>query len=256
MEWADELAARVSGPQVVNDSKTPSGTVHVGSLRGPVILDVITRALRAAGHETTLLYGVDDLDPDGCPGAPDARRHRDGDGPPAGPHPRPGGRRARVVRAAPRAALHRHVRRPRRLSGSLLLDVRALRGGRHGSVHPDRARQGGDGARGLPARRQRPPPGHLAPGLGDLPELRAGRDHHRHAVGRREGLLRMPAGSREVGSRLRRERLDLAVRRRGEAALEPRMGGPVVAVRRDDRAERQGSRDGRRLSRPLRGDRA
>jgi lysyl-tRNA synthetase class 1 len=62
MEWADELAAKVSGPQVVNDSKTPSGTVHVGSLRGPVILDVITRALRAAGHETTLLYGVDDLD--------------------------------------------------------------------------------------------------------------------------------------------------------------------------------------------------
>jgi lysyl-tRNA synthetase class 1 len=63
VEWADELAARVSGPQVVNDSKTPSGTVHVGSLRGPVILDVITRALRTAGHETTLLYGVDDLDP-------------------------------------------------------------------------------------------------------------------------------------------------------------------------------------------------
>ena len=63
MDWADELAARVSGPQVVNDSKTPSGTVHIGSLRGPVILDVITRALRASGHETTLLYGVDDLDP-------------------------------------------------------------------------------------------------------------------------------------------------------------------------------------------------
>ncbi|HSO30197.1 MAG TPA: lysine--tRNA ligase [Candidatus Sulfomarinibacteraceae bacterium] len=62
MDWADELAARVSGPQVVNDSKTPSGTVHVGSLRGPVILDVITRALRSAGHPTTLLYGVDDLD--------------------------------------------------------------------------------------------------------------------------------------------------------------------------------------------------
>jgi len=63
MDWADELAARVSGPQVVNDSKTPSGTVHVGSLRGPVILDVITRALRANDHETTLLYGVDDMDP-------------------------------------------------------------------------------------------------------------------------------------------------------------------------------------------------
>ena len=65
MDWADELAARVRdrGPQVVNDSKTPSGTVHVGSLRGPVILDVIVRALRRAGNETTLLYGVDDMDP-------------------------------------------------------------------------------------------------------------------------------------------------------------------------------------------------
>ncbi len=63
MDWADELAASVEGAQVVNDSKTPSGTVHVGSLRGPVILDVITRALRARGLETTLLYGVDDLDP-------------------------------------------------------------------------------------------------------------------------------------------------------------------------------------------------
>jgi lysyl-tRNA synthetase, class I len=65
VDWADELAERVrdAGPQVVNDSKTPSGTVHVGSLRGPVILDAITRALRANGIATTLLYGVDDMDP-------------------------------------------------------------------------------------------------------------------------------------------------------------------------------------------------
>jgi lysyl-tRNA synthetase class 1 len=63
MDWADELAASVSGPQVVNDSKTPSGTVHVGSLRGPVILDVIVRALRANGTQTSYLYGVDDMDP-------------------------------------------------------------------------------------------------------------------------------------------------------------------------------------------------
>ena len=62
-DWADDLAASVSGPQVVNDSKTPSGTVHVGSLRGPVILDVIVRALRKRGVPTTLLYGVDDMDP-------------------------------------------------------------------------------------------------------------------------------------------------------------------------------------------------
>jgi len=63
MDWADELAASVTGPQVVNDSKTPSGTVHVGSLRGPVLVDVIARALRANAIETTFLYGVDDLDP-------------------------------------------------------------------------------------------------------------------------------------------------------------------------------------------------
>ena len=63
MYWADELASAVEGPQVVNDSKTPSGTVHVGSLRGPVVLDVISRALRDRGVPTTLLYGVDDMDP-------------------------------------------------------------------------------------------------------------------------------------------------------------------------------------------------
>jgi lysyl-tRNA synthetase class 1 len=63
MDWADELAASVTGPQVINDSKTPSGTVHVGSLRGPVLLDVIVRAMRARGLEITYLYGVDDMDP-------------------------------------------------------------------------------------------------------------------------------------------------------------------------------------------------
>src|SRR3954467_5388943 len=62
-DWADELAANVTGPQVVNDSKTPSGTVHGGSLRGPIPLGVLARALRARTVETTYPYGVDDLDP-------------------------------------------------------------------------------------------------------------------------------------------------------------------------------------------------
>jgi lysyl-tRNA synthetase class 1 len=61
--WADEIAASASGPQVVNDSKTPSGTVHVGSLRGPVVVDTIARALRASSVPVELRYGVDDLDP-------------------------------------------------------------------------------------------------------------------------------------------------------------------------------------------------
>jgi lysyl-tRNA synthetase class 1 len=65
MDWADELAAEAEAtgaPQVVNDSKTPSGTVHVGSLRGPVIHDAIWRALRQRAVDVTFLYGVDDLD--------------------------------------------------------------------------------------------------------------------------------------------------------------------------------------------------
>jgi len=61
--WADELAAEFDGPQVVNDSKTPSGTVHIGSLRGVVLHDAIHRALLAAGRPSRFLYGVDDLDP-------------------------------------------------------------------------------------------------------------------------------------------------------------------------------------------------
>lgn len=63
MFWADELAARFDGPQIVNDSKTPSGTVHIGSLRGVVLHDVIHRALIQAGLPSRNLYGVDDLDP-------------------------------------------------------------------------------------------------------------------------------------------------------------------------------------------------
>ncbi len=80
MYWADELAASVSGPQVVNDSKTPSGTVHVGSLRGPVILDVIARALRDAGHPHDAPLRRRRHGPDGRPGAAHARRGRAGDG--------------------------------------------------------------------------------------------------------------------------------------------------------------------------------
>ena len=55
MYWADELAASVSGPQVVNDSKTPSGTVHVGSLRGVVLHDAIARALRDRGDRKSVV---------------------------------------------------------------------------------------------------------------------------------------------------------------------------------------------------------
>lgn len=62
MFWADKIAKSAKGNEVVNDSKTPSGRVHVGSLRGVIIHDVIYRALKRAGKPVKFLYGVDDYD--------------------------------------------------------------------------------------------------------------------------------------------------------------------------------------------------
>jgi lysyl-tRNA synthetase, class I len=61
--WADEIAAQASGAQVVNDSKTPSGTIHVGSLRGVVLHDAIRRAVAEHGQQVVFRYGIEDLDP-------------------------------------------------------------------------------------------------------------------------------------------------------------------------------------------------
>ena len=60
--WFTTLADHISGPQVINDSKTPSGPVHVGSLRGVLIHDAIARELRHRGLEVRFRYGIDDYD--------------------------------------------------------------------------------------------------------------------------------------------------------------------------------------------------
>lgn len=66
--WSEKIIGGLTVPQVVNDSKTPSGRVHVGSLRGVLIHDAIYRALRDKGTEVTYQYGIDDYDPlDGLP---------------------------------------------------------------------------------------------------------------------------------------------------------------------------------------------
>jgi lysyl-tRNA synthetase, class I len=62
MFWADKIATDTQDYQVVNDSKTPSGRVHVGSLRGVVIHDVIYKALKHAHKPVKFIYGVDDYD--------------------------------------------------------------------------------------------------------------------------------------------------------------------------------------------------
>jgi lysyl-tRNA synthetase class 1 len=63
MFWTEDLAAKCSGPQIINDSKTPSGRVHVGALRGVLIHDAIFRTLKEKGIEARYLFGVDDYDP-------------------------------------------------------------------------------------------------------------------------------------------------------------------------------------------------
>ena len=63
MHWTDKLLANVTGPQVINDSKTPSGRVHVGSLRGVLIHDAVFRVLREKGVPVEYRFGVDDYDP-------------------------------------------------------------------------------------------------------------------------------------------------------------------------------------------------
>jgi lysyl-tRNA synthetase, class I len=62
-DWWNQVAAESSGPQVVNDSKTPSGRVHVGALRGVLIHDAVHRALESQGAHSKYIFGSDDYDP-------------------------------------------------------------------------------------------------------------------------------------------------------------------------------------------------
>jgi lysyl-tRNA synthetase class 1 len=65
MLWFAEIAGGVDPktPQVINDSKTPSGRVHVGALRGVILHDAVFRALKNRGVPARYLFGVDDYDP-------------------------------------------------------------------------------------------------------------------------------------------------------------------------------------------------
>ena len=243
-----------AGPQVVNDSKTPSGTVHVGSLRGPVILDAIARALRANGVETTLPVRGRRPRPDGRPGAPDARRHRRGDGRPLA-HVPDQATTPRVVRPPPRRHLHRHLRRPRHPPDRYywMSDIYPT-----GEMDPfirtalDRAALVRDIYRRVPT--SSTPTRGTRSASSARPAARSARRSSPNGTASGSSTSAAPTSS--PGPRGCGQRLDLAVRRRRQAALEPRVGGPVVAVRRDDRAVRQGPVDRRRLARPLGRDRA
>lgn len=73
MFWADKIAKEIidSGqykPYWVDDMKTPSGRIHVGSLRGVIIHDIVYKALLDAKQKATFTYVFEDHDPmDGLP---------------------------------------------------------------------------------------------------------------------------------------------------------------------------------------------
>lgn len=68
MFWADKLLENIKGEQVIEDAWTPSGTIHMGSLKGPVIHDVLFRVLKEKDEKAKYIYGFDDFDPiDGLP---------------------------------------------------------------------------------------------------------------------------------------------------------------------------------------------
>jgi len=59
----DVLKTRPSARYVINDSKSPSGPIHVGSLRGVILHDCVARGLATAGQSVQFLFGFDDYDP-------------------------------------------------------------------------------------------------------------------------------------------------------------------------------------------------
>src|SRR3989344_5089472 len=79
MFWADIIAKNLKdkAPHIVADGKTPSGKVHVGSLRGVLIHDLVHRALILQKAESRYVYYFDDFDPmDGLPVYLDAKKYQ------------------------------------------------------------------------------------------------------------------------------------------------------------------------------------
>lgn len=72
MIWVDREAKRLKERQLplewADDMKTPSGRIHVGSLRGVIVHDLIYKALKEIGINTEFSYVFNDMDPmDGMP---------------------------------------------------------------------------------------------------------------------------------------------------------------------------------------------
>lgn len=67
MNWIDELTKKILSalpePYHVDDMKTPSGQIHVGSLRGVIIHDLVYKGLVRQGKKARYTYIYNDMDP-------------------------------------------------------------------------------------------------------------------------------------------------------------------------------------------------
>lgn len=94
MFWADILAKNFKNRDsyLVNDAKTPSGKVHVGSLRGVLIHDFVHKSLLNLGKKSHYTYHFDDFDPmDGLPVYLDQEKYKEHMGKPLKDVPSPEG---------------------------------------------------------------------------------------------------------------------------------------------------------------------
>lgn len=98
MYWADQFAQKIiksakHRPFWADDMKTPSGRIHVGSLRGVITHNLIYQSLLDAGQKATFSYIIDDHDPmDGLPVYLDQKKYQKYLGQPLNtvPSPQPG----------------------------------------------------------------------------------------------------------------------------------------------------------------------
>ncbi|MEK7186475.1 MAG: lysine--tRNA ligase [Patescibacteria group bacterium] len=68
MFWADQILKDRIGSEWINDAWTPSGIIHMGGLKGPVIHDVLFKILKEQGKKVKYTFGFDDMDAiDGLP---------------------------------------------------------------------------------------------------------------------------------------------------------------------------------------------
>jgi len=79
MIWADREAKRLKERNLplewADDMKTPSGRIHVGSLRGVIVHDLIYKALKDISVNAKFSYVFNDMDPmDGMPSYLDANK--------------------------------------------------------------------------------------------------------------------------------------------------------------------------------------